>query len=302
VLGQNGTVMEIFAQTDALDLSKFPIEGEAWRVDLTGKALLDVDLEVDTEDIAKSRGHIKLDVADLVLSGGEALGSKFEEIAKGVFPATFTEAVLEFAVEDGKAEVTRGSFLSEPVELEVSGDIQLKKDLSRSRINLEIKLKLADSLDKLARLAPMMSSNRDEDGTYHLNATGTVTSPRLKEERGTKTGSTSRRATREPDENGGALGGGTTTEERAKARQERLERIKERKERTKNGSTPTANGRTLPMPGPGGIGIPMGDEPFPDEGPMDMEEEGPEPYMEEEPLPELPPELEEPQDMPYAEQ
>src|SRR6185503_3372841 len=192
-------------------------------VDLTGKGNLDVDLEVDTEDIEKSQGHIKLDVDDLQLVGGEAMGSKFSDIASDIFPASFSEAVLEFDVKDGKAEVTKGRFTSEPVEIEIGGNIQLRKDLERSRIALEISLKFNEQLDRLARIAPMLSAGRDADGTYHLTTTGTVLAPRLREERAGAKRRTPTPGGIEPEPGGAS----PSQEDREKAREERLERLKE---------------------------------------------------------------------------
>ncbi len=213
VVGRSGNVTQVLARTKALDLSKVPIAGDAWSVELTGKANLDVELEVDAEEIDKSQGHIRLDVDDLALAGGEAMGSKFSDIAGDVFPASFSEAVLEFEVKDGKAEVTKGRFISEPVELEVSGNIQLRKDL-RSRASIsEITLKFNESLDRLARIAPMLSAGRDPEGVYHLGATGTVTSPRLREERN----ATKRKTTPSPGGEGRSRRGHRP--ERGRARQ-----------------------------------------------------------------------------------
>jgi hypothetical protein len=151
------------------------------------------------------------------------MGSKFSDIASDIFPASFSEAVLEFDVKDGKAEVTKGRFTSEPVEIEIGGNIQLRKDLERSRIDLEITLKFNEQLDRLARIAPMLSAGRDADGTYHLGATGTVLAPRLREERGG--------AKRRTPTAGGGIepeNGSPNQEDREKAREERLERLKER--------------------------------------------------------------------------
>ena len=279
VVGRTGSVTQVLARTNSLDLAKLPwFSGESWSVDLTGKANLDVDLEVDSEDIEKSEGHIRLDVDDLQLVGGEAMGSQFSDIASDVFPASFSEAVLEFEVKDGKAEVTKGRFTSEPVEIEIGGNIQLRKDLERSRIALEITLKFNESLDRLARIAPMLSASRDADGAYHLTTTGTVLAPRLREER-----SSTKRKT--PTSGGGFEpdNGSTTTspEDREKAREERLERLKERRERMRQQREASGN-QNAPQDMPPIIDPAMEERVPPpmleDGGPMDMEAEGPPPH------------------------
>ena len=302
VVGRTGSVTQVLARTKGLDLSKLPwFSGESWSLDLTGKGNLDVDIELDSDEIEKSQGHIKLDVDDLQLAGGEAMGSKFSEIAGDVFPASFSDAVLEFDVKDGKAEVTKGRFTSEPVEIEVGGNIQLRKDLERSRIDLEITLKFNEQLDRLARMAPMLSAGRDADGTYHLGATGTVLAPRLREERGGAKRRTPGGAGGIAPEPGGA---GTSQEDREKAREDRLERLKERRERMRQqreaGGTPNGPPDMM-QPGMEERGFP----PVPDQGgPMDQEEEGPPPhepgYVDEPPAP--PPAEPDQPETPYTEQ
>ncbi len=301
VVGRTGSVTQVLARTKELDLAKLPwFSGESWSVDLTGKANLDVDLEVDSEDIEKSEGHIRLDVDDLQLVGGEAMGSQFSDIASGVFPASFSEAVLEFEVKDGKAEVTKGRFTSEPVEIEIGGNIQLRKDLERSRIALEISLKFNEQLDRLARIAPMLSASRDADGTYHLTTTGTVLAPRLREERNSAT------RHRTPTSGGGFepdSAPSTSPEDREKAREERLERLKERRERMKQQREASGNQngpQHTPLIDPAmeeRVPPPMLEE----GGPSDMEEEGPPPH---EPgyVDEPPPAEPEPVEGPYIEE
>lgn len=299
VVGRRGSVTEILARTSSLDLSKLPwFSGESWSVDVTGKANLDVDLEVDSEEIDKSEGHIRLDVDDLQLVGGEAMGSQFSDIASDVFPASFSEAVLEFEVKDGKAEVTKGRFVSEPVEIEVAGNIQLRKDLERSRIDLEITLKFNEALDRLARIAPMLSAGRDADGTYHLGTTGTVLAPRLREQRTATKRKTPTGGGIDPDDGPSSS---PSSEEREKAREERLERLKERRERMKQQREASGNpngAQEMPLVDPGmqeRVPPPMLEE----GGPMDMEDEGPPPhepgYVDEPPPPE-------PVDGPYIEE
>ena len=299
VVGRTGSVTQVLARTKGLDLSKLPwFSGESWSVDLTGKANLDVDLEVDSEDIDKSEGHIKLDVDDLQLAGGEAMGSKFSDIASDVFPASFSEAVLEFDVKDGKAEVTKGRFTSEPVEIEIGGNIQLRKDLERSRIDLEITIKFNEQLDRLARIAPMLSAGRDADGTYHLGATGTVLAPRLREERGGTKRRTPTAGGIEPESPT------SSPEDREKAREERLERLKERRERMRQQREATGTQNQQDMPPIDPSMEERGPPPMlEDGGPVGMEEEGPPPHEPgylDEPAP--PPPEPDPVEGPYIEE
>ncbi|MBK9369627.1 MAG: hypothetical protein IPN01_25570 [Deltaproteobacteria bacterium] len=55
--------------------------------------------------------------------------------------------------------------------------MQLQSPLGRSRLRLDFNVKLAEELDKLARLAPGVKEARDAEGVLHFTCSGTLDSP-----------------------------------------------------------------------------------------------------------------------------
>jgi len=159
-----------------IDLSKIPLEGEQWSLDAAGTLSIDGDLSFNSEDVKQSEGGIHLDVDGLMLRSATVMGMTLE-------PTPFTEATLGFNIDQGKAQVTKGHFASDPVDVVVDGEIALNKILARSRLKLDLKIKFNDQFDRLARMAPALVSARDTDGVYHFKVTGTLENPRFREDR-----------------------------------------------------------------------------------------------------------------------
>ena len=227
-VGQDGDVVNVDVLAKDVDLSLYPFQFEGFSSDVGGLLRLKVDVAWDKEDPAKTAGLVRLEVTDLSLDQ-TSIGGFF------TLPATtFTESVLSFDIEDGKATVKKGSFVGDLVEIEIDGDITLRNPFGRSTMNLTMDFKLGDDLDAMAKLVPDLKRARDDDGTYHYRVTGTVERRRFTPVR--QGGATSTRTTssrprtrdrdvdrpspsdRDPDE----------LEERRKARQDR---IRERRER-----------------------------------------------------------------------
>jgi len=159
-----------------LDLSLYPFAGADWSVDASG--LLDalVDLTVSPDDVKEAKGDLEVSVDGLVLRDLVVSGFTIEE-------AVFSEAVLELDVRDGEADVEKGEFISDMVEATVEGKIILSSPLERSRLKLDLKVRLDEDLDQLAQIAPGMKNARDEGGTYHFMVSGTLERPRFREDR-----------------------------------------------------------------------------------------------------------------------
>ncbi|MCK6502861.1 type II secretion system protein GspN [Myxococcota bacterium] len=222
VVGQSATERRLRLDGADIDLARIPLEGEDWSIDATGALSVVGDLALGVEEIKESQGELKIELTDLVFQQATVMGMTLE-------PTPFTEAVLAFEVKEGKAEVTQGRFTSEPVDITVKGEVVLNKALERSRLKLELEVRFSEQFDKLARMAPDLKSARDEDGVYHFKVSGTLDSPRLREDR-TVTRSRSvvpsRLSGDAPDAEG------PEGEEDAEARREaRRERIAERRKR-----------------------------------------------------------------------
>jgi type II secretion system protein N len=236
--GFDSSKLYIESDTEGIDLSKLPIDLEDGSLDLSGKLSLLADLALDQQEVKQSTGSLSLSVDGLTLNSGTISGFTLSE-------TTFSEAVLEMQVADGKATVTKGNFIGDLLEMTVDGYIALNKSLGRSRLNLKIQIRFDDTLDKFAQIA--FKRSRDEDGVYHFRGSGTVTNPRFRADR--THASRSSRAN-DNDGNGGSIldqnlnddqgaksrprkVSTVSDEEREERREKRRDRLKKRRERMK---------------------------------------------------------------------
>lgn len=232
----DGTRTIVDARGSELDLARMPIEGDEWAVDATGIARLVVDLSTDSEDIKSSSGTLTLDIDDFVVRSATAMGMTFDQ------QFDFTEAGLAFDIEDGKATVTRGAFVSEALTAAIEGDITLnKRGFSRWRLKLDVKLNLGEDLEQMAKFAGIDDA-RDDDGTYHFSCTGSLGNPRCRadgvasgQRSTTRRGRNARVRSGPRDDAPDVRGSGDEDEDRRvareKRRERRLERLRERRER-----------------------------------------------------------------------
>ncbi len=192
-VGLDGSLLVVDLLGEDLDLSAYPFGGEDWSLDAGGLLQAKINLKLDQGDIEASKGVVDLKIEDLVLSGVSFSGFSLDQSAK------FSTAHLRMKLSDGAAEVKKGAFSSDLADVEVGGEITLAEPLSRSRLNLTVTFKLAEEIDQLARLA--LKGARDGEGRYHFKASGTLSTPRFREDRLAARGgssSASRRAASRP--------------------------------------------------------------------------------------------------------
>ncbi len=218
------------SDTEGLDLSLLPaLDNDDVFLNFAGKANIISDLELGTKDAKDSSGSLTLTIEDLQLLNG-----KVKKYGVDLMPASFTESILKFEIEEGRAKVTEGRFIGDLIEAEVEGDIILNKRPMRSRLALKIKLKIVDTtMESMVKNLSTMKRIRDDEGYYHYRASGTVGSPRFMPDRAKSRGSS----------RGGSLGlDGDKPARRTQRfsdddaderRRKRRERIKKRRERMK---------------------------------------------------------------------
>ena len=217
------TVSEVVADIEELDLARYPFDFGDDSIDLSGTVEGVIDLVFDASDVKQSSGSIELEFPGLAIGEGSKVAG-FD-----LPPMTFSDAVVVFDIDDGRAEVDEGSFVSDVVEAEISGDISLAMPLKRSRLGLEIEFRLLDEkLSTLADLYGDMKRSKTDDGAYLGGVIGTFERPSW---RWTKSSSSTRssagrsttlrtpRADFDPDEDAEAR------------RLERQDRIRERRDR-----------------------------------------------------------------------
>ena len=170
VVSQSGAVTNIDVLGTDINLERMPVDGETLKAKLAGALRARINLVVDAEDAKNTTGKVRFEVDGLRMSEASLMGFTLGE-------ANFSEAVLSLNVEQGRAKVKKGSFVSDLVQLQIDGEVQLQSPLGRSRLRLDFNVKLAEELDKLARLAPGVKEARDAEGVLHFTCSGTLDSP-----------------------------------------------------------------------------------------------------------------------------
>ncbi len=232
-LDQEADSTHFVLNAQALDFAQLPLGGEKWKLAGTGKLNLFMDLIV-AKEVRKSSGQGNLAVEGLVLNGSQVIGVTLPT-------ATFTEAGGKMVVDKGKLTFEETRFVSDVVEAQIEGYIMLNQSITRSRMSLKIKFKLRDDLDALAKLAMKNPTHRTDDGFYHYMATGTMESPRWREDRAAARregfkGKRNARANRGDDDvgPGGDDDQGMSRSPRAETspedREQRLEELRKRRE------------------------------------------------------------------------
>ena len=270
--GESPTHQLITIQTDGLDLNRVPLEGADWSVDAKGMLRIDADLALATErgkDAPDSEGRILVEIDDFVIANSSVMGMD-------LVAAEFSEAVLELEMKGKKAEVERGRFESDLVDLTMGGHINMSSsNPNRWRLRLELMFTLGESLDTMASMLPSLKRARGEDGTYHMLCTGTWGKPVCREDRSkVRSERTTRRTPGldlgDADEDRSDLSSGRRKKRRTrsndadadKRREDRRKRLEERRERLREERPPTDdedfdNGPDIDMgpefdgPGPG---------------------------------------------------
>ena len=228
--GASPSVVRLQSDTEDFDLSHHPLELEGGSVGLQGLLNIDGDISLNLDDIKESNGDLSISIEDFALAEGSISGFTLME-------TQFSEAELKFEVDDGKANVTKGSFIGDMLEATVEGHITLRKDPLKSRLALKIQVRFDETLDKLAKIA--LKDARDKDGVYHFKGRGTVTNPRWSTQRQTKRASSRRAQNQDDEENASSRPvkrskrSGLSESDREERRAKRKARLKERRERMK---------------------------------------------------------------------
>jgi type II secretion system protein N len=226
----------LIMDTEDFDLASMPaFDSDDAHFDIAGKLNFSSDLSLSKTDPKESTGELKLSIDQLQLYNGKAKSMGFD-----LMPMNFTDAILRFNIEDGRASVTDGRFLGDLIDAEVEGDIILNKKLSRSRLSLRIKAKILDTaMDGLLKTMSATKRARDDEGYYHFRGSGTVTNPRFAADRTQSRGG----ASAGDDDIGGSPSSGRRArkgltnddddDDASERRSKRRERIKKRRERMK---------------------------------------------------------------------
>ncbi len=241
--GESETHRLITIHTDGLDLTRIPLSGDEWSIDARGTLKLDADLQIALakgKDAPPNSGTILLEIENFVIDNSTMMGMD-------LVSAEFREAVLELQMDGKKADIKRGHFESDLIDLTVGGNLNIATgDPDRWRIRVELSFTLGDTLDAMAGMLPNLKRARGEDGTYHMLCTGTWGNPVCREDRSKVRGGPTA-ADRPPRPDRGDLGPGDgedrrrkRTEDAEKRREERKKRLQDRRSRMRDERPPQA--------------------------------------------------------------
>ncbi len=163
---------------EELKVNAFPLQGEMWTVVGGGTFDGEIDLELDQEDITQSEGEVSFSFDGLSFREGTSFyGMGFE--------TAFEEAGGFLEIKNGRANVQRTRFRSDKLEGDITGYISLKDDLMKSRLALKVSFKLLD--DTLNQLLAFKfgddPAHKDDKGVYHYLLSGSLESPRFREDK-----------------------------------------------------------------------------------------------------------------------
>lgn len=247
------STQKLSLELDDIDLAKMPLEGKTLDLDLKGKMLGSLDLDLNAKDPTKSTGEGSISFKNLTLLGGKISGLEIKQ------EGNFTKAEVRFEVSDGKAKIVQGEITGDILQAQLEGEVTLSKKFSRSRLRIPVSFTVTEDLDKLLALVPGSKDAKDEQGNWHYLLSGTIEHPRFKPDRIRRGGTATSRAARAPIEDeierpapgvldrpgdGPRVGrpgdvGKMTPEERRKLREERM---RERRERMRSRREAAADG------------------------------------------------------------
>lgn len=154
-----------------LDLSMVPLKGKTWEVNAIGALQLESSLDLNDENPRESTGELRLRIDQLAIESAKAMGIELT-------PVAFTEAAFDVQLANGKAEITKGILDGDLIDATISGNVSMsKREASRWRMRVNIKLELDETLDQFARFSPDLKDARDDEGVYHLSCMGVLTRP-----------------------------------------------------------------------------------------------------------------------------
>lgn len=192
---------QLHVEAGAFPLSALPpVQG----VSLQGQGTFDLDLQLDAPDgLRKSNGTASLVGNGLVI---EKLVAPDQPMLSGFdMVVEFSEFDIGFDITEGRAKVSRGRILSNLFEVDLSGEILLMEDISRSRLRLRAVVKLGDSLKMFEGF---LKDARQSDGSFAWRINGTVIAPTAQPEgsgnRSRPVVNTPPRVDRQVDAGGGA--------------------------------------------------------------------------------------------------
>ena len=168
-----GDLVNASVKIDNLDLAKFGIFAFAGSLKGNGTLSGDIQLEGHLADLPSMTGRIYLKLKKLRLDEQNLFGFQLPtmDISDGTIDATIEHSKLVMK----QVQIGKGT---DDLQLGVTGDITLNRNLNASALNLRTVLALSDKVKQsLALLDTLLGAGKQGDGRYVYKLTGTLGAP-----------------------------------------------------------------------------------------------------------------------------
>jgi type II secretion system protein N len=191
VLGPD--TMEVDAELDDINLEALPALRKFTKVPLAGTLNGEVALDMPSE-VAESTGSIEITIEGLNIGDGK---SKLEIPGWGGLTLDKADAgnlELVATIEEGSAKIERATSHGKDLELDVLGNVRLRRPLKRSELNVMLRVKIQEAYkERSAKVATMLELASSElkaaqtaDGAIQYTITGSFAGRLRPREAGTQ--------------------------------------------------------------------------------------------------------------------
>ncbi|MBI3353668.1 MAG: type II secretion system protein GspN [Nitrospirae bacterium] len=123
-------------------------------------------------NLEKINGEARFNIANLSVKNLKILGLKL--------PDTFFDAVQsELRINDGRLNIKRLSLEGRELNIQVTGDIILAREISSSPMNIIVRIKPSVRFEEENKIFFSMGKAKDGEGFYNINIRGTLRTPNL---------------------------------------------------------------------------------------------------------------------------
>jgi type II secretion system protein N len=179
VVGEDN--MEIDVEIDDIDLEALPILRRFTKIPVTGTLNGEIALNMPSE-VGESSGSVEITIEGLNVGDGK---SKLDIPGWGgltLDKADVGNLELVVAIEEGSANIERATSHGKDLELDALGKVRLLRPLSRSELNLMLRLKIQDAYKKrsvkVATMLELASSGieaaQTADGAIQYTVAGSL--------------------------------------------------------------------------------------------------------------------------------
>lgn len=173
-IGGNKKTADVDLVVSNVELAKYGLLANKYQINAAGVVSGTIDLTIDQEDAAKSKGKINLAVKNARLD--ESNPYNLQKI-----PATTFDkgGAVVIDVKDGKVTFTDVGLHGDDLDVSLEGDLQLRKRLNISQWSARTAIKVSDSFKSAVPLLDaFLGPGKGGDGVYRYKLSGILGRPR----------------------------------------------------------------------------------------------------------------------------